>query len=291
MPVEETVRLRPSGRIVTWLDMQNFVGDDLYFASMVLRQLRSAWSQPTGDAQFSFRAPVLSQKQREDSINSLAFVRSKFEPIGLDNSVAAIDELARLLQSWTIPAFRELKVTDAIARLDEVERAVRRELKIIPMMFLSSREKELYEQPIKGWESVIERWEHIKTDVEESSRSFACNRYAAAIFHSLLVAEFGIIQMGQLLNVAGDKPGWSCVERLQKIIDKKYSDRSPLEQQHSKFLQDTMHLIAAVKDWRHKISHVDNRLIWLNTDWSPQQAEEIMIATRGLMRKLAHELP
>jgi hypothetical protein len=287
------VRLRPSGRIVSWGDMQEIAGDDLYLAATALRQLRYFWSTipPEGDSAFSSSEPVLSQKHREDAWNTLAFAKVQFLNAGLANSVAAIDELYGLLRSWTIPAFSELKASDAIARLDELERAVRRELRAVPVMFMSIKDAELYKNPIKDWEQVIQRWDKTKTDIEEAARCYACNRYAAAIFHALLVAEFGVIKVAELLGVAGDKPGWSCVERLQKIIAKKYEDRTPLEQQHSNFLRDTMPLIAATKDWRHKITHVDNRLIWLDTDWSPQRAEEIMVAARALMRHISKEMP
>jgi hypothetical protein len=44
-------------------------------------------------------------------------------------------------------------------------------------------------------------------------------------------------------------------------------------------------------EWRHKINHMENRLVWLDTDFSPQMAGDIINAVRGFMHKLATELP
>jgi hypothetical protein len=50
--------------------------------------------------------------------------------------------------------------------------------------------------------------------------------------------------------------------------------------------------MLAIKDsWRHKISHVENKLNWMDTDFSPQVAVEIISATRGFMRRLATDMP
>ena len=121
---------------------------------------------------------------------------------------------------------------------------------------------------------------------------FALERYGASVFHVLQTAEYGVIQIGSLLGELGDKPGWSCVSRLQKLIAIPHPQRTPKAKLHSKLLENTLPLIATMKDaWRHKLDHVDNQIIWVDTDFSPNVAEEIIKATRGFMRKLALEMP
>jgi len=79
---------------------------------------------------------------------------------------------------------------------------------------------------------------------------------------------------------------------LERIHSKKWGDKTPLEQQHAEFLKNLLPLSFAIKDsWRHKISHVDNKLAWTDTDFGPEVAGEIISATRGFMRKLATDLP
>jgi hypothetical protein len=50
--------------------------------------------------------------------------------------------------------------------------------------------------------------------------------------------------------------------------------------------------VVVLKDaWRNKIGHAHGRLILMRSDFTPDIAEEIMIAARGFMRRLATELP
>lgn len=159
-------------------------------------------------------------------------------------------------------------------------------------LHIANKEAEWYKKPDKEWHPVISRFHKLRHDIEECSKCFALGRYAAALFHVLLVAEFGVIKVSELFGVSGDRPGWGALDRLKRINEKKWSDKTPLEQQHSEFLSNLLPLAYAIKDsWRHKISHVDNKLDWIDTDFSPTVAGEIISATRGFMRRLAQDLP
>jgi hypothetical protein len=159
-------------------------------------------------------------------------------------------------------------------------------------LHLTLREADIFQNPEKHWENVASRFPKMRYNIEESAKCFALNRYGAAVFHVLQIAEYGVIQVGDLLGVLGDKPGWSCLKRLQDLIAVPYPQRIPLARQHTKLLEDVVPLAVVVKDsWRHKLDHVDNQIRWVDTDFSPQVAEEIISATRGFMRKLASELP
>jgi hypothetical protein len=150
----------------------------------------------------------------------------------------------------------------------------------------------MYTNPDQDWKTIIRRFPKLRHDVEECSKCFALGRYPASLFHVLLVAEFGIIEVAKLLNVVGNRPGWGDLERLERVHNKKWAEKSLLEQQHSEFLKNLLPLAFAIKDsWRHKISHVENKLEWMNTDFSSQVASEIISATRGFMRRLAEDLP
>jgi hypothetical protein len=43
--------------------------------------------------------------------------------------------------------------------------------------------------------------------------------------------------------------------------------------------------------WHNKISHAQNKLVLMTADFSPDVAEEIRIASRSFMRRLATDLP
>jgi hypothetical protein len=160
-------------------------------------------------------------------------------------------------------------------------------------LHLDSKQQVLYTDPKKEWGSVIARFtKDVEYNIEECSRCFALERYGAAVFHVLQVAEYGVIQVGAVLGELGDRPGWSCVARLQRLIAVPYPQRTPIAQTHTKLLESVLPLATAMKDsWRHKLDHVDNQIKWLDTDFSPAVAEQIIFAVRGFMEKLALELP
>jgi hypothetical protein len=185
-----------------------------------------------------------------------------------------------------------LPATETVSRVEEIHRTIRREMRATTFIYIQAAKRQFYAEPTKDWEAVIQRWPKTSRDITESSRCFALERYAGSIFHVLLVAEFGVIRICDLLAVSGDKPGWGCAQRLGQILAKAYKDRTALEQQHSALLTDIVPMVVAVKDSsRHKIMHVDNRLVWLDADFSEQIASEVMASTRGFMRRLAKELP
>lgn len=159
-------------------------------------------------------------------------------------------------------------------------------------LHLDIKQADQYQNPEREWELVTGRFSKVRYNVEESVKCFALERYGAAVFHVLQVAEYGVIEVAKLLNVEGDKPGWGSLKRLQGLIDVPYPQRTPLAQEHSTLLQNVVPLAFVIKDsWRHKLDHVDNQIIWVDTDFSPQVAEDIISATRAFMRKLAHDFP
>ena len=176
--------------------------------------------------------------------------------------------------------------------LRELRERIEDDLHSIVFLGLPAQDSELYTSPEKEWQDVVVRFSKLRHDIEECSKCFALARYGAAVFHVMLVAEYGAIQVAELFVVAGDKPGWSALERLQRINDKPWIDKSPLEQEHSKFLEKLLPLAFSMKEsWRHKMDHVANKIDWMDTDFSPEVAKDIISATRGFMRRLASDLP
>jgi hypothetical protein len=176
--------------------------------------------------------------------------------------------------------------------ISRVAQTIADECSLHVYLSLDPSEVGMYFDPAKGWEPVIARFDKVRNNVIESAKCMALERYAAGVFHILLVAEYGVIQVAKLMTVQGDKPGWGSLKRLNDILLKPYPQRSQFEQQHSRILESIVPLATVIKDnWRHKLEHVDNQIVWIDTDFSKNVAEEIISATRGFMRKLASDLP
>ena len=140
---------------------------------------------------------------------------------------------------------------------------------------------------------MIAKFQDSIIDVKEASKCFALSRYAAAVFHSLQVVEIGLIDLGRVIVATDPQTGWNATtNKLKKILATKYPDRTSFQQQHSKFLEQINATIEALKSaWRNKISHAQDKLVLLSTEFTPEVAEEILFASRSFMRRLATEAP
>ena len=140
-------------------------------------------------------------------------------------------------------------------------------------------ETEYYENPRWGWEEMIDRFPHTLTDIEETSKCLALSRYPATVFHSVQVVEVGLIELGKSIGVADPKSGWTAtIHRLTGIIKKGHEARTPFERQHFAFFEQIPGTIEGLKNaWRNKVSRAQGPLALLNSDFTPDIAEEITV--------------
>jgi len=129
--------------------------------------------------------------------------------------------------------------------------------------------------------------------VEEMHKCFALSRYAGAVFHSVQTIEFGLLDLGKFLDVDDPKSGWTAVaNKLDKLTKAKFQDLSDKHQKNFAFIEQMQATVTALKNaWRNKISHAHGKLVLVTSEFAPDVAEEIIMATRAFMRRLATELP
>jgi hypothetical protein len=178
--------------------------------------------------------------------------------------------------------------------LDDIQDRLIDELSTKLFIQIPYSRKGFFECPREKWEPVIERFSETISDIEECSKCFALSRYAASVFHAVQIVEFGLLQLGTFIGVTDPHSGWTAVSgKLEKIVIRtEYKDRSGFEKKHFSFLEQMHGVILAMKNaWRNKISHAEGRLVLMSADFSPDVAEEIMIAVRSFMRRLATDMP
>jgi hypothetical protein len=278
--------------LVSWWDVEQFSGNDLLAAIRTLDSIRYDWAnaQPQGDA---IAARLLGQQravefQDKQRINlALSRVEKHIRDSGLPTSAEAIAELRAFIGAGRHPD-SQLTSLDIVSQIDSVKNTIRLEMKAVLFLYIPSDHAKRYRVPLDGWEKATNRWPEIIPDISESSKCFALDRFGAATFHILLAAEFGTIQACKLFGVEGDRPGWGCAERLERIHNTPYKDRSAFEQNYSTLLKDVVQLIPFFKNARHQISHIDNKVA---RDIGPHTASEIIGTTRGFLRTLAEGLP
>jgi hypothetical protein len=178
-------------------------------------------------------------------------------------------------------------------QLERIRETFIAELQTKLFFSLPSNRKKWFESPTRDWEKVIERFPDTVSEIEEMNRCFALSRYPAAVFHSLMVVEAGLIVLGNAIGVTDPKLGWDATsKKLAELMQSghaKYPSSLPMTfsvcEQINQSVQTMKHA------WRNKINHIAGKLFVMRSDFAPDVAEEIIFATRGFMRRLADDLP
>lgn len=217
-------------------------------------------------------------------------IADKLEKLNLTQSTIK----ARRIAETRLIGTNEQENIELKRQIQELHERIRDELTGQLFTHIPPNRAKYYENPQKGWEEIIDRFPNTLDDIEEAHKCFALDRFAAAVFHSNQIIEVGLIELGKFIGVTDPKSGWTAVtNRLDKIVNKtKHEDRTSFEQANFQFLEQLHGTVEGLKNaWRNKIGHVQGRLVLLTAQFSPEIAEEILFATRALMRRLATGLP
>jgi hypothetical protein len=223
----------------------------------------------------------------EKQSKALGRFLDRLRPIGLSASCATIGKLRDAFDDDDCTGAQIAKLAqELIGRLiDETEDKV--------FFSLFPKEIAFFNEPRRGWELAVQRFPKIVDDVEEASKCLALSRYPAAVFHSTQTVEWGLVELGIFLKVKDPHSGWTSVAgALKNVIDKKHKDRTRFEKQNFAFLEQMQGTVESLKNaWRNKISHAQGKLRVLSGEFNPDVAEEIFVASRAFMRRLAEGLP
>jgi hypothetical protein len=296
-PATEVNTLTPWQRrrycLTSWWDMEQFELGDVHSIIRIFEKIYCTFehARAPGNPDFSPQEFPLSEQQRLGIAAGLPVSIGHLKRIGLNNSADCLGEF-----HMEVSAIRQWPFTNkqVVSRIEEFQRTMRREMQSHLFMYIPPDQAELFKNPRADWKEVIERFPATVIDIEECARCFACDRWAAAVFHAVSITEHGVIEFGKLLQLNDPKPGWQSVSReVDKILNRtKYAELSPLHKQHYKLIEQMSPLMLAMNDaWRTKIGHVANRLVLMNGEMNPEIAKDIIQATRAFMRRLASDLP
>ena len=219
-------------------------------------------------------------KLLHDMEHDLHIMRAYFEKIDLFMCVQHVDDLLERTGKTGIKSHHIASLQDTLER----------ELKLRVFLSVDAKLQHYFNEPLNAWEGIIEIFPDAQEDIEEMNKCFALSRYTAAVFHSLLVVEHGLIRLGHYIGVTDPKPGWdgTCRE-LERLL--KNRAMVPVRLQYS-FLEQTKARLDSMKlAWRNKVNHAAGRLMIEKTGFSDVSAEEVIIACRSFMRHLAEGLP
>ena len=199
----------------------------------------------------------------------------------------------QLLRFHSFVSHPSVPVASAVEAVRNIALVMEDECKTVLFFAVDADHKKNFENFAEGWEPAINRWPDLLTDVEEMNKCYALGRYAAAVFHAVHADETALEHVGAWLGVKDHKSGWTAsANELDRIVKQLHKDRSPLHQQHFGFIEQLNGTVAALKDaWRNKVSHSQGKLVLLTVEFNDHVAEEILVASRAFVRRVATDLP
>lgn len=213
---------------------------------------------------------------------------------GFVATCGAFRDLAELVEGHVVRGLESLHSRESIPTFCMLARqSLMHELEARVFLPVQPEYARYYREPLRDWEEVVDRFPQAISDVEEASKCYALGRYAASVYHLMQTLEHGLLALGVFMQVNDPKSGFTAVSNaLQRVIDKKYQDRTDFERQHFAFFEQINGSVQAMKTaWRNKIDHAQSVPVLLSSDFTPAIAMEIHMATRGFMRRLATDLP
>lgn len=272
-------------RLVSWWDVEKFAAEKFYMLGVLLQGVSGALERRDKENPDS----LLGFEARTKLIDDMELVQHECLKLSLMHSFDAAQEFKEQL-NWKN---RKWKANEARVQFDNISGLIRREMKRTLFLFVAQDRQQWYQTPLKDWDVVTGRWPKTAFDIEEAAKCFALDRFGGTVFHMMLVAEVGAIEVGNLLQLNDPKIGWQSVSKELKRIERtRFPDLSAIEQEHFALLQQLSPLLLSIENSiRHKISHVANRDILISGEFQPYVAEEVVSATRGFMRRLATDLP
>lgn len=273
-----------SYRIVSLWEMYKFRIDMFFLAAQTVENFRG------GAFMLShLRQPVPEEMVREQP-STLKAIAKHCDDAGLEDAQPHIARMLERLEG----KYGGYDAARLNADFNELHWRLQDEMGKILVMRIPKDRQEFYDNPLKGWERIVERFPKALSDVEEAHKCMALDRYSAAVFHSVQIVEAGLIELGTFIQVNDPLSGWTSVaQRLKKIIETNYQDLSAFEKANRPFLEQLQGTVEALKNaWRNKISHAHGKLtIMTGEEFHPDVVQEILSATRAFMRRLADGLP
>jgi hypothetical protein len=224
---------------------------------------------------------VLDDDSQQDALQVIENAKKGFEKLGLKVCVLHANELLYSIHSGS------LDMRDVRALHHNMDR----ELSTHFFVGVPESKKDLYCNPKKGWEEILAKFPSATEDTEEMNKCYALCRYSAAVFHSLLVVEHGLIALGKLLSVTDPKEGWdaSC-KKLASVVNAGHSQNST--GLNFAFLEQVNACIQTMKlAWRNKVNHASGKPIVMYGSFSPDVTEDIIAASRSFLRRLIEGIP
>ncbi|UCV21481.1 hypothetical protein [Ferribacterium limneticum] len=216
--------------------------------------------------------------------------------IGLPVTKAAVSEFAEELnraeQIGQLFGFRGDSFLRMRARLQASMTCLSYESTLKTALIMPPRMADFYEPPTPLFGAEVQsQFPSLAYEIEEAGKCFAVGRSTAAVFHLMRVMEAGIYAVSRCLDIpdpikGSDKNWGRMLKNIRETCASRISE-GPIKWANNgdkAYFDATYAILDAVRNaWRNTTMHIENK-------YMPHEAEQIFIAVRSFMMKLASRM-
>jgi hypothetical protein len=278
------------GRLWSLWDMLSFNAANFYDASIILRTFRifvTSKDEDTKDARRAFD----ENSQMDKVAIGLCLDRAKelkrlLDQLGVTLGSMSVERLIKELENtWYPPTYGTIR--DIIS---DIESRVRDQLSLVKVYTLDSRKAEFFEpgEPLLGL-IVGLNFPGATYEAHQAGKCLAIGCDTAAVFHMMRIMEIGLRSVARCLEIpdptkAAERNWGAMLRDIKKDMESR-SGQSPTKAwknpDDKEFFESVYASIDAVRvAWRNTTMHVEIK-------YTPDEAEHILGAVKGFMKKLA----
>jgi hypothetical protein len=145
------------------------------------------------------------------------------------------------------------------------------------------RYEQYYEQPKLFGDDVFENLHSANNDIFEAGTCLALERGTACVMHLMRVVEAGLKVLAAELGVDPQNDWGGYLREIDKVLAAREKAAGKRTADEQFFAEAAVTIDGVRRAWRNPTMHIEN-------NYSPERAEEILLAVRSLMRHLATKL-
>ncbi len=208
-----------------------------------------------------------------------------------EDTAAGVLETLRRLEGLDLPvSMKAVQHMTKCSTYEELLRCAKQAVQVVlweldkRMFYGPMRQLEKYydQQELFGKE-VFDNFPSANNDISEAGTCLALERGTACVMHLMRVSEVGLKALAGAVGVGLQHDWGSYLREIDKALAAKMKASGARSADEQFYAEAAISIDNVRRAWRNPTMHVENT-------YSPERAEELLVATKSLMRHLATKL-
>jgi hypothetical protein len=212
----------------------------------------------------------------------------------INNLIEQLSDMKLVMTVKSSERLREAGATAAAGYLREIVSEIQDRLhdELEGTLIFCIRENAEYFEPkvpLLGKEFEDKFATHGIFELDEAGKCLALSRGTAAVFHLMRIMEIGIRAVAKSLGIPdpikpSDRNWYQIRKRIKEESDARLARKAWKDLRDKEFFASAYVSLDAVRvAWRNPTMHIENK-------YTPDEAEQVFLAVRGFMKKLASRM-